>query len=219
MRIALLVLGAVLVALVAAQIALPKIAASKISSRVGRYGEVQSVSVSAWPAVKLLWGDVDSVKVRAAHLALSTAQVAKLLWEAHGVRTMDLSASSVKVGPLEVEDAVLHKRGSAMEATARTSEADVRAALPEGLEVKLLDSREGQVEVQASGGLFGVNASVSALAGGSEGKLVAHPLGLLIEGFQLTLFADPHVFVEGVGASVASRAPLTYDLSMSASLR
>jgi hypothetical protein len=48
---------------------------------------------------------------------------------------------------------------------------------------------------------------------------VAHPLGLLLEGFQLTLFADPHVFVEGVGASVASRAPLTYDLSMSASLR
>lgn len=219
MRIALLVLGAVLVLLVASQIALPKIAASKISSRVGRYGVVQSVSVSAWPAVKLLWGEVDTVKVRARHLSLSTAQAAKLLWEAHGVGTMDLSAGSVKVGPLQVEDAVLHKRGSAMEATARTSEADVRAALPEGLEVKLLGSREGQVEVQAGGGLFGVDASVDALAGGSDGKLVAHPLGLLLEGFQLTLFADPHVFVEGVGASVVSREPLTYDLSMSASLR
>ncbi len=106
-----------------------------------------------------------------------------------------------------------------MEATARTGEADVRAALPEGLEVKLLDSREGQVEVQASGGLFGVDTSVDALAGGSEGKLVAHPLGLLLEGFQLTLFADPHVFIEGVGARVLSRAPLVYGLSMSASLR
>jgi hypothetical protein len=219
MRIALLVGGVVLVLLVAAQIALPKIAASKISSRIGRYGEVQSVSVSAWPAVKLLWGEVDTVKVRASHLSLSTAQAAKLLWEAHGVGTMDLSAGSVEVGPLQVEDAVLHKRGSAMEASARTSEADVRAALPQGLEVKLLGSREGQVEVQASGGLFGVDASVDALAGGSEGKLVAHPLGLLLEGFQLTLFADQHVFVEGVGASVASREPLTYELSMSASLR
>jgi hypothetical protein len=219
MRALLLVLGAVLLLLVLAQIALPRIAASKISSRVGRYGTVQSVHVSAWPAVKLLWGDVDSVQVRAGRLALSTAQAAKLLWEANGVSRMELSASAVKIGPLWVEDAVLHKRGSLMSAHAQTSEGDVRAALPEGLEVRLVGSRQGQVEVQASGGLFGVDASVDALAGASEGKLVAHPLGLLLEGFQLTLFADPHVFVEGVGASVASRQPLVYGLSMSASLR
>jgi len=219
MRLVLLGLGVVLVLLVAAQIALPRIAAGRISSRVGRYGKVQSVSVSAWPALKLLWGKVDSVKVRAGSLALSTTQAAKLLWEARGVDTMDLSASSVKVGPLQVEGAVLHKRGGLMSAHAQTTESEVRAALPEGLEVKLLGSREGQVEVQASGGLFGVDASVDALAGGSEGKLVAHPLGLLLEGFQLTLFADPHVFVEGVAAGVQSRSPLTYELSMSASLR
>lgn len=205
--------------LVIAQIALPKVAASRISSRVSRYGKVQSVSVSAWPAIKLLWGDVDSVQVRAEHLTLSTAQAAKLLWEAKGVSRMDLSSSSVTVGPLRVEDAVLHKRGSLMSAHAQTSEGDVRVALPEGLEVKLLGSREGQVEVRASGGLFGVDASVDALAGASEGKLVAHPQGLLLEGFQLTLFADPHVFVEGVGASVVSQQPLVYGLSMSASLR
>jgi hypothetical protein len=219
MRAPLLVLGAVLTLLVLAQVALPRIAASKISARVGRYGQVHSVHVSAWPAVKLLWGDVDSVQVSAGRLELSTAQAAKLLWEANGVSRMDLSASSVKVGPLQVEDAVLQKRGSLMSAHAQTSEPDVRAALPEGLEVKLLGSREGQVEVQASGGLFGVDASVDALAGASEGKLVAHPQGLLLEGFQLMLFADPHVFVEGVGASVLSRQPLIYRLSMSASLR
>ena len=48
-----------------AQVLLPRIAASRISSRVGRYGKVQSVSVSAWPAVELLWGSVDSVRVAA----------------------------------------------------------------------------------------------------------------------------------------------------------
>ena len=42
--------------LVLAQLFLPRIAASRIASRVGRYGTVQSVSVKAWPAVKLLWG-------------------------------------------------------------------------------------------------------------------------------------------------------------------
>ena len=41
--------GAVLV-LALAQVLLPRIAASRISSRVGRYGSVESVSVRAWPA-------------------------------------------------------------------------------------------------------------------------------------------------------------------------
>ena len=33
------------------------------------------------------------------------------------------------------------------------------------------------------------------------GRLVAHPLGFLLERLQITLFADPHVYVEAVGAS------------------
>ncbi len=85
-RIAAFLAGAALLVLALAQLLLPRIAAERISSRVGRYGSVESVSVSAWPAVKLLWGSVDSVRVRARHLSLSPAQAAKLLWEARGAR-------------------------------------------------------------------------------------------------------------------------------------
>ena len=49
------VAGAVVLVLALAQLILPRVAASRISSRIGRYGKVQSVSVSAWPAVELLW--------------------------------------------------------------------------------------------------------------------------------------------------------------------
>lgn len=210
--------GALGLLLVLAQIFLPRLAASRVSSRVGRYGTVESVSVSAWPAVKLLWGSVDSVRVRARSLALSPAQAAKLLWEARGTSSMDVSAERVQVGSLRVTDATLRKRGSALSAQAMTSEADVKAALPAGLGVRLLRSEGGEVEVQATGGLFGVNATVNAVAGASDGKLVAHPLGLLVEGLQLTLFSDPRVYVEGVGASVSSEQPLTYRLTMSARL-
>jgi hypothetical protein len=212
------VVGALGLLLVLAQIFLPRLAAGRVSSRVGRYGTVESVSVSAWPAVKLLWGSVDSVRVRARSLALSPAQAAKLLWEARGTSSMDVSAERVQVGPLRVTDATLRKRGSALSAQAMTSEADVKAALPAGLGVRLLSSEGGEVEVQATGGLFGVSATVNAVAGASDGKLVAHPLGLLVEGLQLTLFSDPHVYVEGVGASVSSEQPLTYRLTMSARL-
>jgi hypothetical protein len=75
------------------------------------------------------------------------------------------------------------------------------------------------VLVRASGGLFGVGASVDAVALGREGRLIAHPVGPLLEGLQLTLFSDPHVYVEGVGASVQDGVPSSYRLSMSASLR
>jgi hypothetical protein len=211
--------AAILLLLVLAQVILPRIAAGVISSRVGRYGKVQSVSLSAWPAVKLLWGDVDSVEVKAGALHIEPAQAGKLLWEARSTARMEVSAQSVQVGSLRVTHARLTKRGNALSATAEATEADVNAALPSGFSVQLLKSEGGAVEVQASGGLFGIGASVDAVAQASEGKLLAHPRGLLIEGFRLTLYSDPHVYVEGVGASVLSSQPLTYGLSMSASLR
>ena len=68
-----------MLALALAQVFLPRIAASRISSRLRRYGTVQSVSVKAWPAVELLWGSADSVRVRARSLTVSPAQTAKLL--------------------------------------------------------------------------------------------------------------------------------------------
>jgi hypothetical protein len=211
--------GGLALLLVLAQVLLPRIAASRISSRVGRYGKVRSVSVSAWPAVKLLWGQADSVRVSAKSLAISPAQVGGLLWEGHEASSMDVSAESVQLGTLRLTDASLAKRGSVLSAQALVSEADVKAALPAGFGVRLLRSEHGEVEVQATGGLFGVGASVNALAGASEGKLVAHPLGFLVEGLRLTLFSNPHVYVEGVGASVAGEQPLSYRVTMSARLR
>jgi hypothetical protein len=219
MRLALSLVGGLALLFVLAQVLLPRIAASRISSRVGRYGKVRSVSVSAWPALELLWDHADSVRVSASSLALSPSQLGSLLWEARGVDSLQVSADSVRLGTLTVSDASLSKRGNALNAEAVVSEADIKAALPPGFGVRLLRSAGGEVEVQASGGLFGVGASVNAVAGASEGKLVAHPLGFLIEGLRLTLFADPHVYVEGVGASVAAEQPLSYRLTMSARLR
>lgn len=216
-RLLLSLAGVVLAVLVLAQVLLPKVAASEISSRVARYGSVESVEVSAWPAVKLLWGQADTVRVKARSLALEPAQAAKLLWESRDVAREDLSAEKVRVGSLQLSDATLHKRGGQLSALASADQAAVKAALPEGFDVRLLRSQGGQVEVQASGGLFGVGAAVDAVALASKGRLVAHPLGLLIEGFQLTVFSDRHVYVEGVSASAPASGG--YRLGMSASLR
>jgi hypothetical protein len=203
-----------------AQLVLPGIAADRVRERVGRYGRVVSASVSAWPAVKLLWGSADSVKVRAEGLRISPSQSAALLWEARGVARMEVTAGSVREGPLQLHDARLRKRGRALEGEALVSAADVRAALPPGFDVELTGSAGGEVRVRASGGLFGAGASVEAVAGAEDGRLVARPVGL--GGVRLTLFSDPHVRVEGVGASVVAGPPgrpSSYALSMRASLR
>jgi len=220
-RIAAGLAAAIALVLVLAQLFLPGIAASRISSRVGKYGAVEHVGVSAWPAVKLLWGRADSVRVNANHLRITPGQSAKLLWEARGVSTMDVAAPTVQVGRLRLSEVSLRKRGSLLRAAAQVTAADVQAALPAGLSVQLLASEAGSVKVKASGGLFGLGASVDAQAGPREGKLVARPLGLLLEGLQLTLFADPHVYVEGVGASPvpAAAGQPSYRLTMTARLR
>jgi hypothetical protein len=218
-RLVLFVAGGLVLVLAIAQVILPRIAASMISSKVGRYGKVQNVSVSSFPAIQILWGDVGSVHVRATSLSMSPAQVASLLWEARGSGSLQLQAERVQLGSLALTDATLHKHGSSLSAEARVSEADVQRALPAGVSVRLLRSGGGEVEVQAAGGLFGLSASVNAIAGASGGQLVAHPLGFLIEAFQLTLFSAEHVYVEGVGASVVSGDPTSYRLTMQASLR
>jgi len=217
-RIAGALAGATILVLALAQVLLPRIAASMISSRVGRYGTVQSVSVKAWPAVELLWGSADSVQVRVGSISLSSTQASKLLWEGRGAASMDLSAESAQVDSLRLRDTSVRKRGSALTIEALTTAADVKAALPAGVGVQLLRSEDGEVEVRATGPLFGVSASVDAVASASEGKLVARPRGFLLEALQLKLFSDPHVYVVGVGASVHSVQPLSYRLTMRARL-
>jgi hypothetical protein len=219
-RIALWLLGALVVLVGLAQLFLPKLAASRISSRIGRYGKVTSVHVSAWPAVKLLWSDADSVEVHAAHITVSPSQTGQLLDEAKGVHDLDLVADEAREGPLPVNGVRLRKRGSSLHASAFASSADVQAALPAGFAVQLLGSSEGKVEVRASGGPFGLGASVDALAEASEGKLVVRPRGLF-ESLKLTLFSEPNVALQSIGAREANggAGASGYELEASATLR
>jgi hypothetical protein len=215
--LALLLFAAVLLAL--AQIVLPRIAAGQISSRVGRYGTVESVKVSAWPAIELLWGRADSVSLTARNLTLTPAQSVDLLAQARDTARLDFTATDVREGPLRLSEAHLRKRGAELTGEGLITAADVTAALPPGVRVELLGSREGRVEVRVGGGLFGLGASVTAVAGAGAGQLVVRPLIRPLQGLSLTLFSDPRVQVDGVSAVVASRTPTSYRLGMSATLR
>ncbi len=211
--------GIVLLLLALAQLLLPGIAASRISSKVGRYGHVESVDVSAFPAVKLLWGDADSVTVRARSLSMSPAQAASLLWEARGAAKLEVSSAALALGSLQLRAAALTGSGGTLAGRAIATAAEAQAALPAGVHVTLLGSRASGVEVLAGGSLFGLGVGVRALAQPVGGRLVVHPAAPLLEGLALTLFSDPHVYVLGVGVRPLGGSPPGYLLSLRARLR
>jgi hypothetical protein len=219
------VVGVPVLLLVLAQALLPLLAARVMRDRIKPYGTLQSVSVSAWPAVELLWGKADSAKASASRLSLTTDQITQLAWEGRGVHDLDFTASTLALKvPGVVSDVVLHnltsrKRGAYMYTQATLTQANLTAALPTGFTVQPVASGNGQIEVRASGGLFGVQTSINALIKPLEGRLVAEPQGFPLAGLAtVTLFSDPHLKVESVGVQVQSKQPLTYRLSLVASL-
>jgi hypothetical protein len=102
-----------------------------------------------------------------------------------------------------------------------TTDADVRAALPFGMHVELLHSTGRTVEVRASGAFFGVTAALDAVAAPLDGALVVRPRGLILEALGLTLFSDPHVRIDAVGARsiTPEGGQPSYELTLDAHLR
>ncbi len=220
------VVGFPLLLVVLAQFFLPTLAARRVRDRVARYGTVRSVSVSAFPAVKLLWGKADTVNVSAGSLSVQLSQIATLLWEARQAGSMTVTAEAAKLNAvpdlpdgLTVNDLRMQKRGSAISASAILTQQQLNEALPSGFHIEPTASGGGQVEARASGGLFGVQASITALVKPLEGRLVAEPQGFPLASIgTVTLFDDAHLRVSSVGVRVLRAQPLTYALSLAATL-
>jgi hypothetical protein len=192
---------------------------------VERYGTVHSVHVSAFPSIELLWGKAGSVSVSAGTLTLTPSQIASLLWEAHTVDSLTVVAQGAVLRVpqlprgLAVSDVRMEKRGPSVAASATLTQAQLEAALPSGFRVQPTASGEGEVEVRASGGLFGLQASLNVLVRASEGALIAEPRGLPFGGIaSVTLFSDPHLKVESAGLRLLRPHPLAYALTLRARL-
>ncbi|HEU0250220.1 MAG TPA: hypothetical protein VFR48_05800 [Solirubrobacteraceae bacterium] len=224
-RIALAVVLLVLLLALLAQALLPGVAATRVRTRVEQYGPVRSVHVSAFPAVELLWGHADSVSVSAGTLTATPTQIASLLREARAIGTLTVLAqrgvlrTAQLPGGLEVSDVRMQKRGSSVVASATMTQAQLQRALPSGFSVQPTASGEGQIEARASGGLFGLQASINVLVRASEGNLIAEPSGLPFGGIAtVTLFSDVHLKVRSVGLRLLGSDSDTYLLTLQAQL-
>ncbi len=229
LRIALVSTGGVVAVLGLAQLLLPVLAAQRVRAQLGRYGDVKSASVSAFPAIELLWGHAQSATARVGSLTMSLAQASALLGEARGVDRLDVSAQSMRLESFALHRVSLAKRGSELHIEGALAESDLRAALPGSASVQPLGSVPGGVEVRVTGNLFGAATSLDALLSVEEGKLVAQPQGIPFAGaLRLTLLSAPHLYLQGftltplssaAGAGGGSAGDPVYLVTLSAKLR
>ena len=194
----------VLIVLIVAQLVLPGIATNRLRDRLSESGTVLSVKISAFPAIELLWHQADRVVVRMGQYhPASSGDVGTALAQTADVGSLDASASEFQSGLLTLRDATLTKRGTELTGTALVTEADLRASVPFLQNVVPVASGGGQLTLRGTATLFGLTATVQAIVAAVNGQLVVQPdvpFGGLAT---VTVFANPHLYVEGVGAHAA----------------
>ena len=201
---ALAVAAVVVIVLVLSQLLLPGIAAQRLHDRLARSGRVLEVTVSAFPAIKLLWHHADSVVVRmASYRAASPSELSRTLEQAANVGSLRASAQVVRDGLLTLRDASLVKRDNRLTGSAVVAESDLRAAVPFLTSLTPVASPDGRLVLRGSATLLGISATVDATVSAQDGKVVVVPdvpLGGLAT---VTVFSDPHIKVLGVSATPA----------------
>jgi len=187
--------------LVAGQLLLPRLAERRLREELEASGEVVRVRVSAFPALKLLFGRADRVLVRMGAVRVAgQGEVADLLDRTEAAGDLDVSAREVRVGPLLVRDLRLDKRGDRLFAEAALTEADVAAASPVAVALRPVASGDGSLVLEARTAFLGREIAVRARLSSQDGALVVAPEGALAALATITVFSDPRVRVGSVGA-------------------
>ena len=203
MRRILLVAAVAVMLLAAAQLVLPSIAAQRLRDRLAHSGTMVRVEVDAFPAVELLWHNADRVVVRVARYGTSTATLGRLLTQTAGVGTVDASVATLRSGGVTLRDVQLRKRGNDLAASARLTEADLRAAVPLLQSVQPVASGRGTLTLRGRATLLGLSATVDTTIYANNGNLIVQPDGPLGAFARVTVFSDPNVYVEDVAAAAA----------------
>jgi len=194
----------VLALLALAQVALPSVAADRLRTRLARSGTVERVSVRAFPAVELLWGEADRVEVRMRSYRASPAALGAALRDSVSAGRLDASTAVLSTGLLTLRDARLHVQDRVLSGEALVTDADLRDAVPPPLAVRPIASGDGQLELEGTASLFGARVSARFRLLAVEGRLVVAPEGVPFAGLAtLTVFADPRLRMDGVGARTA----------------
>jgi len=224
----------IVVLLAVAQIVLPGLAENRLRTQLSRHGQVLSLSISAFPAVELLWNQADSVSVSmasytdqaagqsggaASQPARSSLQrLADFLARTAHTDVLHASAGSVQAGHLLLTNVVLTKQDGQLTAVGDVATGAIQAALPGPFTLRPLDSSSGGLVFRGGARVAGVHTTLVARLRARHGALVVQPdvFGFFPSILSLTVFHDPRIYVESVesqrqgsGWQITAQARLT----------
>lgn len=199
--------GLLVLVLVVGQLVLPGVAARRLTDQLTPLGSRPTVKVSAFPAVKLLFHHADKVQVTmpVARTGTGTA-LADQLQRTSAVGRLDVRVGTLHAGLLTVHDAHLTKRSGVLAASGTIRDADLAASLPPILQgVRAAPQQDGNGLV-LDGTLdvpFVGRIQAQARVAAVDGAIVtrAENIPILDQIASLTIFQDPRVAVESVGAT------------------
>jgi hypothetical protein len=132
-RVAALVAGGILIVLVAAQLLLPSIVAGEIEDRLTEGGGEAHAEVSAFPAVRLLSGDGDRLRIEGDGIDLDPVRREATAERLDGFGEVEVVLSDVEVAPMRIASFRLTREEGAenyeLTMSAETSPRDVSAYL------------------------------------------------------------------------------------------
>lgn len=194
----------VLSLLALAQVVLPGIAAGDLRGDLKASGQVRRVEVSAFPALKVLFGRADRVEVEMGEVRAGQGELADLLARTADTDELEAVAHTLRVGPFVAHDARLDKTGERLRGRVSVTVAELTAALPVEVGLQPVESEDGSLVLEATAGVLGQQVSVRARLAAREGDVVIAPEGLLGGLATLTVFSDKRVRVSRVSAEPAT---------------
>lgn len=195
-----LAVGALASVGVVLQLALPALAERRLRERLERVGSVERVHVRAFPALKLVWDRADRVELRMGRSDAGPRRFADLLAGTARTHELDAVVEAFSLGPLVLRDARVRKVGDGLAGEASITEADLRAALPDGFDLRPVAAGGGSLVLRGVGSVLGRSVSLDVVALARGGRLVLAPGAPFGSLLTLTVFDDPRVRVEDVGA-------------------
>jgi hypothetical protein len=209
MRRAAVIAGVVLAVLVVAQLVLPRIAENRVKSDLERHGTGVDVSVSAFPAVKLLWHKADKVDVTVSDYRPGPPRSGRSLAD-DLASTKDSSKLDVRIGRLEdrlliIHDIRLHKDGDGLVGQVRLRRSEINDALPPQLHLRGSGGSGDAISVSGRTSVFGRSVSAKArILVDDRGRIVLKPSGFPLGLVTVPLFSDDRIAVDSINAQRAA---------------
>lgn len=166
--------AAVTTAAVATQVLLPSLAEDRLRGELETMGSVSSVEVSATPAVKTLFGAVDSVRVVMSEATLDQGVDPEIVAKADEVDALDARVDRVRAGPVDLAGVRLAKQGERLDASGSLSVDQLEELVP-GAKVRV--DRDGTILLDLSSEGSSLPFPVSFRLEAEDGAVVARPQG------------------------------------------